>query len=1291
MTMKVLHTADWHIGVFKGPEENGVNLRSLDTRKCLETMVEKAQEVRPELVLVSGDIFHTGKTWSDRCCDEVVTAIDVITKLAAAAGQVVIMRGTPNHDGEGQFRVLQAHFSGTENVNIVTTPQIIQTDHADVAVLPGFDRGVFRAKYPGVGKEEENEIFSNELGNIVMGLKAQCRPDRTSILMAHYTVPGSNTESGQSQLLTQFEPIIPMESLEAADFNLVALGHIHRPQKLDSVDNAFYSGSINANNFNDEGQERGFWIHEFGLPFGGEAWVRLDSEFVKTPYREFMTFHWTDTDITAITQGNIDEVAMNYWRWNGGVMGKIVRILYECSAEKHKAFNAALVEKTLYEDGAFWVAGITPERIEAVADRTDMSEQADPEGNLRMYLEEKGFSEEVIERLVLKARPIIAEAVASDVSGAFSGVFVPIEIEVKNYRAYAEEKFSFGDIQFCTINGQNGAGKSSLFMDAIIDCLFEEPREGKSTSVKVPWLRNDESVRSGYISFTFSIGDTTYRVVRTRAKSGKGTLNLAELVDGEWQDRSQEKFNDTQTDIEKIIGVDSLTFRSCALIMQDQYGLFLQAKKDERMVILGNLLGLGIYGAMEDIARDIAVEKNRMIAAKKQSMKVQAENVLAAGKPMEELEESENNLQRVDQELRVKTFEKEKLTVELESKKEAAARRKKLQEGISILNNKKRATGENREAERQIIESCQATIANEEEIHKKANRYRELANEEKVLIEAATLYKAKAAELSSANAEISEATREVERYRQELESEKEKQKYEMTPEKAEDIRHKVAVYEQMKSQLHRMLLLSREFSRLTEKRDLKAYVLDSKRNYFNDRERLLRSEQAALERKAALLADSGCIDLDNAKCRFLADAVEAKNLLKDYPEKFSALEKERNNELAKLERQLSEVEGKRKSVGFSQEALTKLQKECEALEYYGRQLEALQVFETQIAINGATIKNIQSNISKAEERLLTLKSKALRLTEERDKQKAKYLDYENVVSEMQMLKPWLDKENQIPVFKERRDNSIRREAELSQQLAELENDIAEKQEQAAAEAQAAAGVDELERNVGYLQTDIETLTQKSKQLQLRIGALKQKIEEIKRIQNGIAELQREVNELTEDAADYEQLKLSFSQDGIPHQIIRTIIPKLSATANNILSQMTGGQLGVDFRTEKVLKSNNKKEIVTLDIFVEEYGKSSLPYLSKSGGEKVKASLAVILALAETKASTAGIQFGMLFIDEPPFLDSDGIQAYCDALETIRDRYPNIKVMAITHDPTMKARFPQNLDVVKTEHGSKVIY
>ena len=32
--MKILQTADWHIGKFKGPTEDGINLRSLDTINC---------------------------------------------------------------------------------------------------------------------------------------------------------------------------------------------------------------------------------------------------------------------------------------------------------------------------------------------------------------------------------------------------------------------------------------------------------------------------------------------------------------------------------------------------------------------------------------------------------------------------------------------------------------------------------------------------------------------------------------------------------------------------------------------------------------------------------------------------------------------------------------------------------------------------------------------------------------------------------------------------------------------------------------------------------------------------------------------------------------------------------------------------------------------------------------------------------------------------------------------------------------------------------------------------------
>ena len=453
----------------------------------------------------------------------------------------------------------------------------------------------------------------------------------------------------------------------------------------------------------------------------------------------------------------------------------------------------------------------------------------------------------------------------------------------------------------------------------------------------------------------------------------------------------------------------------------------------------------------------------------------------------------------------------------------------------------------------------------------------------------------------------------------------------------------------------------------------------------------MNSEQSALERKAALLSDSGCIDLENAKCRFLADAVEAKSILQDYPDKFRTLEKDRDQELKELERQLKAAEAELDKAEFSKDTLVQLQIECDALKIYDNRLKSMQEFETQIALIRASIENLQSNIGKAEERLATLKLKAQTLEIEKAKYQGCYVQHERVLSDMESLKIWLEKEKEIPVAKERKGTAEKRLFELAEELAGIENDIEVKQSQAQEEVNAATGAEVLEEQLLQLRADIDCLTRESNENQVRIGGLKQKIEEVSRMKRAIDEIQNEISEMAEDAADFDSLKMAFSQDGIPHQIIRTIIPKLSTTANNILGQMTGGQLGVDFVTEKVMKSNSKKEVVTLDIFIEEYGKSSLPYLSKSGGEKVKASLSVILALAEIKAGTAGIQFGMLFIDEPPFLDADGIQAYCDALETIRERYGNIKIMAITHDPTMKARFPQNLDVIKTENGSKVIY
>lgn len=1285
--MKILHTADWHLGNFPGPEQDGVNLRSQDTLKCIDFFVEKAMEQRPDLVLISGDIFHQARVWVDRGLDEVLDAASRIDTLSQYSKNVIVMRGTPNHDGDKQFEMLASYLSKYANVYVVMAPMVIETESADIAVLPGFERGVFRAKYPGLSKEDENHVFTQELGNILMGLKAQCNPDKANILMSHYTVPGCNTESGQVQFLTQFEPVLTQEALATANYDLVALGHIHRPQLVTGTTNVYYSGAINAMNFNDEGQERGFWIHDINCTVDPNRYL-LQSDFFKTPYREFETIRLTDTDITGINTGELENVAFNMWRFSGLIQDKIVRVIYSCSDSNNKALNKALLEKQLYEDGAFYVYEISPEKIEAVADRSNLSEQTDPEANLRRYLKEKEFSEAKQQEIILKARPIIAEALASSSISTITGVFEPIEIEVKNYRNYEEEKFSFEDISFCTINGANGTGKSSLFMDAIVDCLYEEPREGDLTG----WINNLEKARSGSIAFVFRIGDKKFRVVRTRTKSGKATLNLSELVNDEWEDRSSERMKDTQEKIVNLLGMDSLTFKSCALIMQDQYGLFLQADKESRMTILGNILGLGIYNDMETLAWNKARDINRELAAKKQAIKIHDEAIKSAGNPREELEEEKGYLKLRNEELVQEQKERDRINLILTNKLDASNRVEKLKTSINTLNDKKTSIGQIMSTQQQIIDSCNLILSQESTVIEKVKSYNLLLEKEKELLSTNAVYKGKKDELEALRPKLKTADEEYQKNNSEVAYLRIKKiECDKSLEQEEFFRSKVNEYQQKNNELINDQRISGEYIRLSSEISKKQAEHASQKATYDATLAKCVTVINNLKNKTELLENSNCIDPQNARCKFLADAQEAKKKLETYP---AEIEKWKTDQLAILTTMDNEVQKlttEREALGYDAEAIRLKQREVSDLEQYVKKLENLNIIKEQRKSLQENIKRYEILLSHDNKKLEELKAAVKDLEEYILNNSETAKEFSNLQITISIEKQWLEKEKQLPVAKEKRDTSSLRIIELATEIEAVDIEIADKQLEVNKESESLQGMDELKTSLTISESKIESINSAIKDIQMSIGALNQKLEDISKTEKEISILQDLVKELSQKSADYETLKNAFSQDGIPHNIIRSVVPQLTSIANNILGQMTGGKMGIEFVTEKVLKSNSKKEVVTLDIFIEEYGKSTLPYLSKSGGEKVKSSLSVILALAEIKSTSAGIQLGMLFIDEPPFLDGDGIQAYCDALETIQNRYSNMKIMAITHDPTMKARFPQNLDVVKTEQGSKVIF
>lgn len=1282
MALKVLHTGDWHIGNFPGPEINGENARFLDLCACLDKLAETAEQRRPDIVVISGDVFHQARVWSDRGLKESRTAISYIRRLELVA-PVVVVRGTPNHDSEQQFEMLKAAFEGDGNVHVITEPKVVKIytgawGWVQVAGLPGFDRGVFRAAHPGLSREEETQVFTEALANIIIGLKAQCEPGVPTILSTHFTVTGCNMESGQTALFAQFEPVIEPATLAAAGFDLVALGHIHRPQPLPEAGNAFYCGSLMGLNFNDEAQERGFYLHE--IDHG-----QVRSEYITTPYRAFQTVRLGPGNVEDINAGPEEGLEAFVDHHFGPFTGKIVRVLYSCSDADNKAFNKAALEDALYKAGAFWVSEITPETISASVNRDTLTGDNSPEENLAEYLSEKGIEPETAARMVDLARPIISETLEKSRTETSAGLFVPIEIEVHNYRNYRDEVFSYNGITFATINGENGAGKSSLFMDAMLDALYEQPREGDLTG----WICNDPDVRSGSIKFTFALGGKTYRVTRTRTKSGKATLNIAEMIEGEWEDRSAERYRDTQAIIEQTIGMDSLTLKATGLIMQDQYGIFLQADKTDRMAILGNILGLGIYGSMEAASFDRAAAANRELRRITTTESEVRRSMPDREKVEKELREAQEARKGTSEELSGKKESADNLRFRLRTASEAAERAARATREINTLSDKKRGLTAASDAQVTVIRDAEVILNQREAIAAGVAEYHALEEREKGMIGQVALYDAKNAELDRVRAEIAQATKKNSRLKSELEAARQTEwSYRQNLSGEAALQETVSKAEAERARLTELERLHEAFLQVKDEYRETAARLEKETVEYSSERRRREGIIDDLKRRAAMLEDSGCPEY-SPSCKFMRDAVDARVRIPEEERELSEYTEKKKAELDGLQKAKEGLREKGERLRCEDE-LNKQRTVVDGISRAEKELQLLAVQRERLDSLHKRMSDTERDISETTAAVDTMIDRVNDISREIEAIEEVKRSYDEITVALAAAKLWLEKEKWLPAAEERKAAAETRIQEISAEIREIEAQIEVKKAEQEKESYEASASAYLSQQIHDLEHEIANLERFLKTYDEIIGRCGHQLDEIKTAEERIAGLRAEAEAQGRLAADYEELKKAFSQDGIPHNIVRAVVPIIEATATNILGQMSGGRMSVEFVMEKTLKSNNKKEVTALDIIINDADTGALPYMSRSGGERVKAALSVILALSEIKSSTAGVQLGFLFIDEPPFLDDKGVQAYCDALEAIQRRYAGLKIMAITHDPEMKARFPQSVDVVKTAEGSKVI-
>ena len=519
--MKILHCADLHLGNLEGPVRDGKNARRGDTLRCMKYIAETAETEKPNVSIIAGDLFNRSRLWSDPALDDINDALDYfIRPLCDNSEQVVLLFGTLNHDNPRAFENIKRAAADLKNLHVYTAPGVdtLSTGDGEIQILamPGFDKGRLRVFMPDADAETENQNATTLVNGIITGQAAMLDREKPGILVAHYTVAGCEADNGQTFLAGQDVVILP-QTIDGIGVTLGCFGHIHKPQRLGCSTPAYYSGSPNQLTFNDEKDEHGFYIHEISST--GE----VESRFIHTPERRHQTIRLTQDQVSEfIITGTITGL-------NPLARDAILRVYYDATPEQEKALNRASVQSYLLDSqvcGAFHVADFIRENQEDALVTDGVAAEDTPAAALHRYLlmqKDNGadITDADIERLEELAAPIIREADDGREADRHAGAFTPKRIEVTNYRSYTHAEFDFSEIRMAMVNGPNGVGKSSLFLDAVADCLYGTSRDGS----KGEWVRDGE--KKGSVTFEFEMGGSDYRAARTRNQNGRGTLAFA--------------------------------------------------------------------------------------------------------------------------------------------------------------------------------------------------------------------------------------------------------------------------------------------------------------------------------------------------------------------------------------------------------------------------------------------------------------------------------------------------------------------------------------------------------------------------------------------------------------------------------------------------------------------------------------------------------------------------------------------------------------------------------------------
>ena len=279
--MKLVHTSDWHFGM-----SLGTGSYAEDQRYFLEQLCRLIDEEQVEALLLCGDIYDSSVVSAEAIglYNEAMTVLCMQKRV-----QVIAIAG--NHDSPARLascrellRGAGLHITG----KVERDPQPVLLDGGRVAVysIPFFTRDEITALLP----EKKDRIRNTETAMLAYcsHIRERMDPERKNIVLSHSLVVGAELSESDRSARVGFATAVSKDVFEGFDY--VALGHIHKPQKIDN--HIRYSGSPLKYSFGaEEKQDKGVVLIDTDT---------MDIRFVPlTPRRERRTLEGTLEQILA--------------------------------------------------------------------------------------------------------------------------------------------------------------------------------------------------------------------------------------------------------------------------------------------------------------------------------------------------------------------------------------------------------------------------------------------------------------------------------------------------------------------------------------------------------------------------------------------------------------------------------------------------------------------------------------------------------------------------------------------------------------------------------------------------------------------------------------------------------------------------------------------------------------------------------------------------------------------------------------------------------------------------------